>query len=62
MTGLTYGTRYYFVVTAMYGSVESNDSTRVNAFAQLSAPGYASASGTNSSVNLYWGKSEGATG
>jgi fibronectin type 3 domain-containing protein len=62
VTGLTPGTQYYAVVTALYGATESSDSSRVNAYARLGAPGYLSANGTAGGVDLYWGGVTGATG
>ena len=65
-TGLTNGTRYYYVVTASNSAGESPSSPQASAIPQLPppppVPGGLTASGANTQVNLTWSASAGATG
>src|SRR6185312_16915383 len=63
-TGLTNGTTYFYVVSALNGSLESNNSTEVNATPQATAPPVplnVTATGRNAQVALGWSASSGAT-
>ena len=59
---VTNGTTYFYVVSALNGSVESNNSTEVNATPQATAPPVprkVTATGGNAQVVLGWSASSG---
>ena len=61
-TGLSAGSRYYYVVSAMNGSGESVDSAESNAVTKPSTPSGLTATATSSSrINLAWAGVAGAT-
>ncbi len=63
-SGLTNGTTYYYVVTAVNGGGESGNSNQASATPQATAPGAPTnlaATGGNAQVGLTWSGSTGAT-